>query len=221
MEGRMLRRKAGPTTYLQTHRGRPPQVAAQGSTRTAGARIVAVLLALTLGLAVEAITGVGVAPADAARCKHAHARPQRVSARKAHRAVICLVNKRRRAHGIRPADGRRPLSRSGRRHSRYMKRHRCFAHQCRGEAGLVRRVENTRYLPCNCYWGLGETIARAERRRATPKRIVRAWMHSPAHRAVLLDRRLDDIGVGVTWGTPSNPNAKEGTYTADFGYKRH
>jgi uncharacterized protein YkwD len=221
MEGRMPRRKAGLTTYPQTARGRRRHIALPRTTRSTGTRIAAVLVALALALAAEAITGVGVAPADAARCKHTHARPQRISASKAHRAVICLVNRKRRGHGIRPVDGRRPLNHSGRRHSRYMRHHRCFAHQCRGEEGFVRRVEDTSYLPCNCYWGLGETIARGERRQATPKRIVRGWMHSPAHRAVLLDGRLDDIGVGVVWGTRSNPNAKQGTYTADFGYKRH
>ena len=220
MEGRTPRREAGLTTYLQTPRGRRAPLALPQPT-AAARRIAAVLVVLTLGLALEAITGVGVAPANAARCKHAHARPQRASAGKAHRAVICLVNKRRRAHGIRAVDGRRPLNHSSRRHSRYMKRHRCFAHQCGGEEGLVGRVEDTSYLPCNCYWGLGETIATGERRLGTPKQIVRAWMHSPEHRAVLLDGRLDDIGVGVTWGTHSNPHAKQGTYTADFGYKRH
>jgi uncharacterized protein YkwD len=219
MEGRMLRREAGLTTYPQTVGGHRAKVALQRS--TARGRIAAVLLALALALAVEAITGVGVAPAHAARCKHTHARPQGVSAKKAHRAVICLVNRKRRGHGIRPVDGRRPLTHSGRHHSRYMKRHRCFAHQCGGEAGFVRRVQNTSYLPCNCYWGLGETIARGERRLGTPKQIVRGWMHSPEHRAILLDGRLDDIGVGVVWGTRSKPNAKQGTYTADFGYKRH
>jgi uncharacterized protein YkwD len=218
----MLRREAAQTTYLKTSRGRRrPRVKPPRIPPTAGTRIAAVLLALTLALAFEAISGLGVAPANAARCKHTHARPQKVSPRKAHRAVICLVNRKRRGHGIRPVDGRRPLSRSGRRHSRYMRHHRCFAHQCRGEAGLVRRVKKTSYLPCNCYWGLGETIARGERRKGTPKQIVRAWLHSPPHRAVLLDGRLDDIGVGVVWGSRSNPNAKQGTYTADFGYKRN
>ena len=44
-------------------------------------------------------------------------------------------------------------------------------------------------------------------------------MHSPAHRHVLLDRQLRNVGIGLVWGSPSNPGAKAATYTADFGYK--
>jgi uncharacterized protein YkwD len=44
-------------------------------------------------------------------------------------------------------------------------------------------------------------------------------MRSPGHRANMLDPSFRDIGVGVIWGTPENPDAKGGIYTADFGMR--
>ena len=81
------------------------------------------------------------------------------------------------------------------------------------------RISATSYLPCNCSWRVGETLAWAAKGRGTPSAIVRAWMHSPAHRHVLLDGQLKNVGIGLIWGSPSNPGARAATYTADFGYK--
>jgi hypothetical protein len=36
---------------------------------------------------------------------------------------------------------------------------------------------------------------------------------------VLLDSRLEHLGVGLVWGSPGNRNARAATYTADFGFK--
>jgi hypothetical protein len=44
-------------------------------------------------------------------------------------------------------------------------------------------------------------------------------MHSAPHRHVLLDGQLKNVGIGLVWGSPSNPGARAATYTADFGYK--
>ena len=48
----------------------------------------------------------------------------------------------------------------------------------------------------------GEALAWAQGRLATPHAIVRAWMHSPPHRAVLLGRGYRDVGIGVALGSP-------------------
>jgi uncharacterized protein YkwD len=130
------------------------------------------------------------------------------------------MNKARGRHGRRRFRAKGSLRQSGKRHSSYMRRHRCFSHQCSGERDLVGRVMATRYLPCHCTWRLGENIARGQGRRATPAAIVRAWMHSPPHRAEILAGNLRDVGVGVVWGTKRNRHANVGTFTADFGSKR-
>ena len=81
------------------------------------------------------------------------------------------------------------------------------------------RVQHTSYLPCNCTWRLGETLAWGDKGQGTPRAIVDSWMHSPEHRHILLDRRLKQVGVGLVWGSPANPGAAAATYTADLGYK--
>jgi uncharacterized protein YkwD len=47
---------------------------------------------------------------------------------------------------------------------------------------------------CNARYA-GETLGRGTMR---PRRLVRMWMNSPAHREVLLSRKSRRIGVGVT-----------------------
>lgn len=45
---------------------------------------------------------------------------------------------------------------------------------------------------CNAYYA-GETLGRGA---ISPRRLVYLWMHSPAHKAVLLSRHAKRIGVG-------------------------
>lgn len=177
------------------------------------------LLVLTFLCVGPPVSGLGASPAQGAGCKHAHRNPARSSRNAARHAVICLVNRRRRHHGLGPVRRNSALTHSATRHSHYMVRHHCFAHECRGEVGLLGRVEHTKYLPCRCSWGLGETLGKGRRRHASPSATVRRWMHSPGHRAVVLDPRFDDVGVGVALGIPGARNANGATFTADFGHK--
>jgi len=177
------------------------------------------LLVCVLLLVGPPVGGLGASPARGAGCKHAHRSPARSSRNAARHAVICLVDRRRRHHRLGPVRRNSALTHSATRHSHYMVRHHCFAHECRGEVGLLGRVENTKYLPCSCSWGLGETLAKGRRRHASPSATVRRWMHSPGHRAIVLDPRFDDVGVGVALGIPGARNANGATYTADFGHK--
>lgn len=61
---------------------------------------------------------------------------------------------------------------------------------------------------CN-YSYVGEIIAMAP---ATPQMMVRMWMASPGHRAVILDRRFRFIGVGANRDLSGNWRG-----VADFG----
>jgi uncharacterized protein YkwD len=51
-------------------------------------------------------------------------------------------------------------------------------------------------------WRVGEVLAWAGEPIDTPADIVAAWLASPGHRRVLLDRRYRDIGIGVVAGVP-------------------
>jgi uncharacterized protein YkwD len=218
MEGRLPRRQADPLAHLQIAGGGGRGIDCRVLIGTAVAVITAALLVSILMLVTASVANVGVTTAEA-KCRWAHRAPRTISPAHARHAVVCEINKKRRKHGLRPVKTKRALRKAGRRHSKYMHRHNCFAHQCAGERDLIARIEATRYLPCNCTWRVGETLAWGARRRGTPRAIVRAWMHSSAHRHVLLDRGLKHVGIGLLWGSPSNSGARAATYTADFGYR--
>jgi uncharacterized protein YkwD len=162
----------------------------------------------------------GPGTADAAPCANATAAPRAITRGEAGHAVRCLINQRRHDHGRSQLGGRHSLDGSARRHTQRMKSQRCFLHECPGEPGLLRRVMATSYLPCGCTWSVGENIAWGTQKLGTPQAIVKAWMNSPGHRANILNRRFEHVGVGVEWGTPRNPDANGGVYTTDFGFKR-
>jgi uncharacterized protein YkwD len=140
--------------------------------------------------------------------------------RQAAKAVRCLLNRRRAHHDLRPLSMDRRLARAAQRHTRYTKKHKCFSHQCKGEASLERRLRRVHYLTNDLKkWAIGENIAWGGGDLATPKAIVNAWMHSSGHRHNILDRQFRDLGVGFVHGIPSDPNANGAIYTTDFGLR--
>ena len=64
------------------------------------------------------------------------------------------------------------------------------------ETGRLQHRDQRRVLgACNLHW-TGETLARGSRSVA-PREMVRAWMRSPGHRAVLMKPRAKLAGVGI------------------------
>jgi len=180
-------------------------------------RCVVIALAVA-ALLLSALLG-PVAPAEARACKHKNGEPGEVSAREAERAVVCLINRKRANHGERKLKANGDLGHAAGKHSRYMKRHGCFSHQCRGEPDLGSRLRRSGYLAGGGSAGYGENIAWGGGGLGTPRNIVESWMRSSGHRANILDSDFEHIGIGVVWGSPSNPRADAGLYTADFGYR--
>jgi uncharacterized protein YkwD len=60
---------------------------------------------------------------------------------------------------------------------------------------LVHRDQYRVLSACNLHW-TGETLARGAGG-LSPRAMVRAWMHSPAHRAVLMKPRANLAGVAM------------------------
>jgi uncharacterized protein YkwD len=198
MEGRILRHQAD--------KAQRQALASWWASRRSGGccagRLRSPAAALLLGvlmLVASAVARVGVAPAKASSCRWAHSAPRHVSRKHARHALVCAVNKQRRRHGLHALNTKHSLRKAGKRHSKYMERHHCFAHQCAGEPDLVSRVSHTSYLPCSCTLSHGATLAWGDRR-GEPHAIV-TRMHSPEHRQILLDRRLKQIGIGCL-GSP-------------------
>jgi uncharacterized protein YkwD len=67
-------------------------------------------------------------------------------------------------------------------------------------------------------WWVGENLAWGAGDRSAPRRIVAAWMHSPSHRANILDGRFTEVGIAVVSGAPvARRTAPAATYATEFG----
>ena len=125
------------------------------------------------------------------------------------RAVIKRLNQVRAHHGLgtlRPAAG---LSRAADHHSRDMLVRDFFAHPSSDGTPFDRRVR--RFANASM---VGETLAWVPRRRGAAATVVRMWMESASHRAIVLDGRLRRVGVGRRWGTLGS--TRTAVVTADF-----
>jgi uncharacterized protein YkwD len=79
----------------------------------------------------------------------------------------------------------------------------------------AQRINRAGYLGGTSTWTVGETIAWGRGGSASPASIVRSWLQSPPHRAILLDARYHDVGIGIAAGVPKGGGGA--TFTGDFG----
>lgn len=164
-------------------------------------------------LAVSAVVAAALAaPAHAFACGNVHADANRTSIKQVDVATVCLLNAQRRRHHLRPLHMNKKLSLASRRHARSMAAHHFFAH-----GNFVGRIRAVHYLAGVRSWIVGENIAWGSQRLGTPEAIVRAWMHSPPHRANILSRSFREIGIGVSRGAPVAGVDDGVTYATDFG----
>lgn len=187
------------------------------------AKSLSIRLALLLALAATVLSGLllagPVASEATAACRAAHKPAYQVPAKRARKATLCLINKQRAKRGLSKLKERRDMRRAAKKHTRRMIRKRCFSHRCPGEGDVLGRLASTSYLPCACSWGIAENIAWGGGRRSKPRQIVRSWMRSSGHRANILNRSYEHIGIGVK---PRSPSGARGaaTYTTTFGFRR-
>jgi uncharacterized protein YkwD len=135
------------------------------------------------------------------------------------RASLCLVNRERRRRGLRPLRASGKLSLAARRHASDMLRHGYFSHQSRSGASFVRRIRSTGYLHGARAWLVGENIALGRGRSSTARAILRAWMHSPPHRASILRPSFRELGAGVA-SSASRRGGRKAIYVQEFGVVR-
>ena len=142
------------------------------------------------------------------------------SLRDAHDAVLCLLNAQRGRHGLGSLRANARLRRAATEHSRAMVRRRFFGHVGPAELSLLGRVRRTRYLAGAGGWIIGENIGYGRWPHGTPASMVRSWMRSSGHRAIILRAGFRAVGIGIVPGVPGRPRARGATYTADFGARR-
>jgi uncharacterized protein YkwD len=114
--------------------------------------------------------------------------PAPVLGASAEQSILDRVNKVRRAHHLPAVAGRGCLSRVARRHSRYLARIQRLQHESANGATADERIRGVLNVSFT-----GETLAYGSSAGA----VVAAWMKSPPHRSLLLDRDFHVIGVGV------------------------
>ena len=164
----------------------------------------------------------GTASASSPCKRYGNDNPRELSQRQARAAIRCLLNRKRANHGLRRLDKSRRLKRAAQKHTKHMKRNRCFAHECPGEASVLSRLKKVRYIHNGLRrWSYGENIAYGGSHMGSPKAIVRAWMHSDGHRHNILNPDFREIGVGILFGIPPEPGANGTTFTTDFGMRKH
>ena len=163
-------------------------------------------------VAVAAAAAALAAPASAAACANENANPNDISAADAQQATLCLLNGERRQHGIRPLTDNARLTRASQRYAVVMSRRNVFEH-----GDFVGRIKSARYLKGARGYTLGENIAWGSWDYATPANIVDGWMHSPGHRANILNGGFHEIGLGIARGAPVGGQDRGATYVTDFG----
>ncbi len=133
------------------------------------------------------------------------------------RTTLCLVNRERARRGIKRLDADGRLARSAGRYSSAMVRETFFSHVSPGGGTMLERIRRAGYLDGARGYTVGENLAWGSGRLATPIETVNAWMNSPGHKANILNRRFDEIGIGVAPGAPVSGVGNAATYTQHFG----
>lgn len=157
------------------------------------------------------------AAAKGAPCGNSTAAPRRLTLHQMRSSELCLINRVRAHYGLHPLIFNAELRDSATGHSDSMVANRYFAHEGPG-GSMDSRVSRTGYLHSARAFTIGENIGGGQGRRyGSPMAVFKDWMHSPPHRANILDPGFRDAGVGVARGYPTGGTAGSATYTVDFG----
>ena len=127
------------------------------------------------------------------------------------RATLCLLNAERRRHGLSPLRREATLDRAARAHAADMREHDFFAHDAPDGSDPHQRIRRAGYRRARV---TGENLAKGEREAGAASSIVDGWMHSPGHRANILRRGFEEIGIAI---------AEDGDlqlYVTTFGARR-
>jgi uncharacterized protein YkwD len=112
----------------------------------------------------------------------------------AERALLESANRERVAQGLAPLHWNANLAAAAHTHAALMAQRNTLSHQFSGEAPVQDRARSAGAR----FTEIAENIAEGP----SVEMIHASWMHSPPHRANLLDPELTDIGIAVAVGAP-------------------
>jgi uncharacterized protein YkwD len=163
---------------------------------------------LTASVAVLALA----APSALAACANDDVAPGDAGAAA---ATLCLLNEQRAAHGLSAFSRSSVLDKASDDFAEDMVDRRFFDHVSPGGGTFMDRIKAAGWSPSGS-WSAGENIAWGSGSLGTPAKIVDSWMHSPGHRANILNGSFTQIGIGVATGAPVAGVGDAGTYATDF-----
>jgi uncharacterized protein YkwD len=174
-----------------------------------------------LGSALATILLLALAPAvaTATDCPHGGDLVTALSAPDRQAALVCAIDSDRAARALPSVRANAQLARAAQGHADDMVVRSFFDHVSPGGSTLGDRVSATGYIAARHDWELGEAIAWAQPPLDTPDTLMGAWLASPEHRAIILDRRFRDVGVGVTSGLTDGSGGLGATAVLDFGFR--
>jgi uncharacterized protein YkwD len=114
--------------------------------------------------------------------------------------VLKHINEVRHAHGLPALRASKSLTRVALKHSVSMITGAYFAHTSPGGSTLEKRILGSGFVD-GFAWTAGENLAWGTGDRAAPSYIVKAWMNSPTHRAILLTSAFRYVGISRYCGT--------------------
>lgn len=124
--------------------------------------------------------------------------------------VLVGINRFRAQHGLGALHPSRKLTAAAKQHSRDMVRRRYYAHNTLNGRSWNRRIKH--YVRASMVGETLDLLYGPPGRGADSSIVVRDWIHSPAHRAVLLTPRLRRVGVARA----SRRSSRPAVFTADF-----
>jgi len=185
-------------------------------------RLSAVLAAALLGGAVALAAEVARAGAATRSCPGANLHPSAADLRAVDAATLCLVNRVRVTHRVRPLSSNRELGRVAASQVTSMVRWNYFADVRPSGQTPLSLVAVTRYPAHAADIAVGQNLAWGTGSYTTPAHIVAEWMASPPHREIMLDAGFRDAGVAVTPAVPAvvHASGRGATYAIEFGVRR-
>jgi uncharacterized protein YkwD len=170
-----------------------------------------------MGFAIVATLGAWAPFASA--CPGANTGAASLATDQARAAVVCLINKKRSRNHVKPVREHPLLDAAAQGHTDAMTSQNFFSHE--GDGTPASRASNAGYTSGATAWGIGEDLFWGAVKRSTPRATVNAWMHSAAHRSVMLSRSYRQVGIGVDQGSPAGADdTNTGTYTGLFGFRK-
>jgi uncharacterized protein YkwD len=163
-----------------------------------------------VALASCAIAMIAASPAAARRhghrgCKWENSHPSQVGTGRVRRAVLCLVNRQRAAHGLPQLHFNRALNNAAQGWANTM-----VSTGNSGNGDLAAQISAAGYN-----WSQAGSVVGSGF--PTAAKMVRGWMGDPGHCEVILDPVYRSVGTGVNSHSVAGYYKKGATFAQDYG----